>query len=377
MCIYIFSPGKTIEIEYASETITLLARYYSDTNRPSTEVVMDFLIKNANNSSELKELYIIYPRAFYNISIEDAFYKTSIGDDELKQLENCNIFDETPTFELKDHQFNRLLNDIPCEMRTYWVENRLKLESKQPDPDSPGKTICYDGYLCQNGMDIKLYETTPIQLFILMNLSKSFTIFQVQFKQGIGPGESQWMRWFVTEPEVNFYEKKILRHLKDKALDRLIANYHILGSYDVLYQIQSYLKAFTMKDPNTKAHAKLKLEAGNLLSSLERLTSNSKVIIKDWRIHVFPNQYWELSDISTYGDVKPAGDFPNILNPHPLRNNYEAELVYQWKTGEKYIPVNEQKLNGRFHISATIKDPNYVYRLLPWIALVLAIFALF
>ena len=370
MCIYIFSPGKTIEIEYASETITLLAKY-GDTNRPSTEVVIDFLIKNPSKKDKIEELYIIYPRAFYSVSIKD---------NEFEKLKTCDIIDQTSTFTSPDHYFNRLLNDIPCDMNISKVDNRLKMILDQPDPNSPGKTTRYEGYLFKNKKEIELYDKiTKIQLFILMNLSKSFTIFRIQCDQAINPEECQWMRWFITEPTANFSPRNFFRHWKDKALDRLTANYHIWGSYDVLYQIKSYLKAFIMGKPTTEteAYRKLNSEAKNLLNLLEELTSNSKVIIKDWRIHVFPKEYWELSDINTYGDIKPAGNFPNILDPYPLRNGYEIELVYQWKTGEKYIPANEQILDGKFHISAIVKDSNYMYRLLPWIALILATIAFF
>ena len=332
MCIYIFSPENSIEIEYASEAITLLDNN-NDTNRPRSEVVMDLLIKNENEKDNINELYVIYPRAFYNVSI--------YGNNEFEIQENCLLIDRTPTFTTIDHPFNHFLRETPCKMFAYSdASGRWRLKSEQPDPTSFGDSILYDGYLCQN-IEIEPYDQiTPIQLFILMNLPKCSTILKVKLNQAIEPKEHHWLRWFVTETRVNtplslMSLRSRIRHWKHMIFNRSIINYYIVSPHDVLDELKNYLKAFTRQPPTNTADAKINFEAKKLLTLIEELTKDSLTTIRDWRIHIFPQDHWKLGSINEHGDIKRANIFPNILATS--KGSYEPNLVYQWKTGEKHI----------------------------------------
>lgn len=106
MCVFIFSPGKTIDIVYASETISFLRKVTMGV-RPLSEVVLDLLIKN-KAETDVGHLYLIYPRAFYK---SEAVKER--GKPIFRRRDVCSISDQTATFLEAGHRYNVILNSPP------------------------------------------------------------------------------------------------------------------------------------------------------------------------------------------------------------------------------------------------------------------------
>jgi len=305
MCIYVFSPGKSLEIEYASEVITI-SRKQGKCNRPSTNLVIDLLIKNKTPKkiidrliksqtpkSAIKEIYIIYPRSFYSIQAEEGSYKS---------LQVSAIKDVSRTFLDKGHPYNRFLNSSPCKLLLKENDpnnasnHPFSMVSRQPDLKNPDEYIEYEGFLQREASEFKPWKgLNSDHSYVLTNFAKSFTIFHINLDQSLCSGESRWMRWHVTELINSSTLKEKWQRLKDRILDRLTVSYDIVGPFDVREQLFDQISSFIHDEEikSQKADQGLVDKAKILKFDLEKLLNKSVVTVKDWRINVLPiDNFW-------------------------------------------------------------------------------------
>lgn len=160
----------------------------------------------------------------------------------------------------------------------------------------------------------------------------------------------------------------LFQRLKDTILNRVTFPYRIFGPLDVKDQLLLSLQLFMARHQTSKADGKLLMETGNLSTNIHNLTEGAQVEVHDWRVHVLRNEYWGMENKNESGDVLRE-DKPSIVSIAFRRNL--RELVDQWKAGKSHVKA--QPYQGRFSITFTLQEPNYLVRIIPWVAFFLSI----
>ncbi len=96
----------------------------------------------------------------------------------------------------------------------------------------------------------------------------------------------------------------------------------------------------------------------------------TKTVIQDWRINVFPGHYRRVDEPIFWGDLRIVGGIVNWVWDQQDR----IQRCLQWKAGTRFIP--SPLYDERFLIRIRVHDIPFVFPFIPLASLMLSLFAL-
>ncbi len=350
MSIAIFSKQRSIEINYASESVWL-------SKDGLMEIVIDLLITN-KEEKDIKELNCIVPQRIFIIK----------GERVPLRYRNKNLFgDITEDMISKKSVYNNP-TDKP---NTYKVDKgELEIQLKLANPNDPSDDIVYPGNYAGDNIMEPDSDFDDLQHAILTKLKLS--IFTIKMSKPLLFKKSRWFRWKFLTLSGSLEIRNSSHYLIDSLLNKLYFNYAINGPGSIMNYPERMLKTY-LKSANIYLEEKnmvdndIPAKVSDVYSKLVTKginDYNTKVFINDWRIRFYIQQLEPFSSIQAEGDVVAAGAQPNIIPEIFVK-------YYEWKTGR----LNNRD-SGNFTIRFLTKYESRIFKFLPYIALLLSIFSL-
>ena len=354
MSVYLFSPGSTLHVEYAAESITL-------ENGGSDELI-DVLL-STDSLEPVDRIHIVYP---HPIPLHDP------------PDENQPTFsDLTATWLEPNSAFNLFYTQGP---------HRLTLEYSEPgstwvtvamvDPSDITRHLEYKG-LIQGSLSLVPYELTErdrlddVEWRILSALR--WSIFSVKLGRPLQHKEPRWLRLRgqTGTQALNSMGRveRTLRLWTGAHQD----NFEFAGPLDVRHRLITHLQAAPLFNPSRESEGFL---LDRLHSLQEKVLSRglqapeTTTAINDWRINIFPGSYRECDQPSWWGDLEPSGSLSNYI---PISDGFSR--CFQWKAG--HANIQHPSHGGSFGAWIRTHNRPLILNLLPWIALIISLLALF
>ena len=352
MCMHIFSPGKSIQLDYVAESI-ILAR------GGSTDLLDILLTNHTADRSVIDRIHLVYPHA-----IPAGLSAKSAGKRDIK--------DHTVTWCNTSSHFNRFYQTDEIRLKINNDGGVDEISVEMPDPNDITKTLSYNGRL-QGRRFLTVYQIggegtrlTVVQWDILSQLG--WSVFTIHFERPLEFEQARWLRLQCRNGIIHQNEMVPLEYWPKKMCGLVTHTFEIAGPKDVEHRIISALKAAGTVTEGKVAYADYREE---LLDLQEKLLShgiearNTTTVIQDWRINVFTDYYRRIDEPTFWGDIKPAGGLSN-----PIKDkDGTIETVLQWKAGDSIVGCQNK---GLFGARIRAHDIPFIVPLLPWIALSLA-----
>lgn len=347
MCVLLFSPGKTVQVDYAAESITLKAGGRTD--------IIDLLVTN-HSDQPIERLHLLYPHAIpltqLSPAVDDITTTLTEGD---KSPYNVFYFTE----------FTHLAIDrgLPED----------KLTVSMLNPNNVVETVHYEGYI-KGSHRLIPYEVagsevlTEREWYILSQLG--WSAFTIKFDIPMEKNEARWLRLSAETGVLSVNDTGFLDRLVKKYLGILTDTFEIAGPLDVRYRFKNALTAAGVGGGNSEVEAVSRMVLHSLFDKIITRgvgAADTVTVIKDWRLNVFRRNYTRCDQPHWWGDIIPCGPLVNLIK----RRNGIHEECYQWKAGDNNL-VNPLH-GGFFRVRIQAHDEPMVRVALPWIAFCLGV----
>jgi len=350
---HIFSPGRTIQLDYVAESVSLI--------RGGSNDLLDILLTNHTPSkSPIDRIHLVYPHAIH-------LRPSNRGE------ANRSITDHTWTWADPKSEFNRFYQTQETHLT---INNQCGCDEvivEMPNPNDIAKTLPYTGFLKHRSRPLPYQISgpesilSPEQWTILSQLG--WTVFTITFPEPIQFEEARWLRIQCRNGILHQNRMPLPEYWIKKLCGLITHSFEIAGPKDVEHRIVSALRAAGTVTHNESAYTEYR---GELLDLQRKLLSqgiqapDTTTIVKDWRITVFTDYYRKIDEPTFWGDIKPAG---GLSNPIKDRNG-NVEIVIQWKAGDAIVaPQNK----GFFGARIRAHDIPLLPPALPWIAIGISI----
>jgi len=358
VCFYIYAPKSAIEVEFASESISL-------TSRGSGIIVADLLIKNASPDA-IKSLYVIYPNRFITTNRWNQYKPEQIKDGFLQCTEEL-LDPANPVnriYTISGHDF------IPD------VES---LKIIKPNPDKPSEPKTYVGEIIEADKDEFRICPKQTDKALIALAENFFTAFVYTFSKPLENNKARWIRLLFRPRRTAFYFYGRGKEFILWMINSLRYSYQLMGPFDVLRLLQERISIMTeivdkkiekatrrgnskyLKDLNMRRTGYSEIQREILQKILPE-----KTVFHDFSLHIFPRKLRLLQSIYVKGDITPNGSMPNYLwwpDDAPSVPSWKAR-VYDW-SAEK--PLTSE--HGRFDIFFTGFVENRLFKFFLWIVL--------
>lgn len=352
MCVYIYSPGNHIKVDYLVESVKLF-------HRGSSQIIIDLLLTN-KSPSEIKKIYLLFPHRLRNIGFnkeERKFYSVALGTFE----------DISHTYVDRDSEYNKLYNQpgTAIEIGKSLTDGALPLTIKSPDPAYPFKNIPYQGIMIGKSVIQFNDDIDLLSWKILHDLD--FSVLVCEFEYPLEFDKARWFRWKIYTQNAAKDTFSKFQYIKKWLFNELVLRYEIIGPFDIQYRFYTRLECFEIEcTKNNKIGAQLLFKAQGLIRNIASkgyLTDHTELSIPDCRINLFPHDYQEITNTILAGDVEVCGASPN----------YFDEYIYQWKAGSNIV---KNKNEGRFSIGFNARHISKFSKWIPILGIILAIFSI-
>ena len=348
MCVCLFSPGHSLQIDYAAESITL--------KDGGKEIIVDLLVTN-HSDRDTDRLHIVYPQA------QD-------------HSPSALLADKTDTWLEPEHELNRFYRTENTSLAIEPLDGRAKVSVGMPDPSDIIQTLYYVGWL-QGYRELVPYQLagdeslTPLEADILEQLE--WSVMTLKFQRPLASKEARWLRLAVSTGKLDANRLSWLEEPLRRYTGQLQHKFEIAGPQDMRHRIISALRAAglarTDSLPRRYAMASL-LGLQDKLLVRGIVAPNTVTDVMDWRVNVFVEAYRQTSEPSYHGDIVPVG---GLFNPVGRKPSGQLQWCYQWKSGDGNLDGVTH--HGRFSIQFTARELPFVTLFLPWLACALAIAA--
>lgn len=348
MCLYVFTPGKELQVTFASETIVLV--------EGGSQVVLDLFVTNLSDDF-LNCLHIVYPRGIQL---------------NRRSKTNPTIRDITYTWLIEKSLYNRFYYTGGWFLKRKSGVGLCEITIGMPSLKEHTKFKTYEGVI-RGDQKLGLFEFTTSQLFTdnvweyLANLEPpGWSVFTIKFKKGIEPRETRVLRLEVIAEIFPNNQYSVVEHRIRKILGLLSHRFAIEGPENVRFHFINSLKSpSTMDEASPYSSLILELQSFQskmITGGLEAPGTNT--IINDWRLNVLAWKYRRIDEPIYEGDIQVVGNLYNKLDDPP---SFRPQMVFQWKAG-KYN-VEQPKNQGFFIVRICAHDIPLITILLPWISL--------
>ena len=369
MCIYLYSPGNEIQLDYVVENIRLI-------KKGSIHIVIDLLVTNKSDN-DIKSVNILFPHALTEV-VDDE------GDQGPKVVSNSYFKDITLSY-FDDYSIhNKALyqsgREIKWESKKELGNSSLKIII--PDPNNPVNDIDYYGQIKGNST-LKIQEDLSIiEHTILSELDIAYL--KCEFESELKKDKARWFRWEFRPINASKDYYSPFTYWFNYLSYKLNYRYEVVGPIDVKERFSRKLGCFYKECSKSQVESKRKLIfiADSLQKKIEingfkHESTNTKY--EDWRISLFPADYKEIVNLSTHGDISSCGITPNYIDyfENPVINNVinpslQGEHCYQYKGGRR----NCDKPEGIFSISFMAVYTSTFRGILGFLSFLLAILAI-
>lgn len=343
MCVYLYSPGCNLTLDYFIESIVLHLT-------GSSEIIIDALITN-KSSNEIDKIYLLLPYRLLNVEQDETNKPLGLFEDI------------TLTYTNKNLQYNKLYRGGINSVQKNSDEWRIDIET--PNPMSPFNRVPYKGVI-RGKSSLKLIDNfCTYKNKILHDIN--FSILQCNFSIPIFQEEARWVRWKICPKYLAIDYPTNEQYLLKWLLNEINIGYELISPFDIkenfLNKIECYI---TECDQNNPTNVILANEAKEIKKMIYDDGFNQKYTFTqfpDYRINIFPSDFQEMKNIILTGDIKKS------ITPYLNLD----EHILQLKTGERNIKLNN---NGYFSISFIARHVSGLITWLPALSFILAIISI-
>ena len=352
MCVYLYSPGRKLQIDYAAESVSLV--------NGASNSLFDLLVTN-HSAEAIDRIHIVYPHSRRSTGLMDRSRGT-------------NLEDITGTWLQRSSDYNRFYQED--ELRRKRFPERTLVAIKIPDPANIAKDLSYEGYVSgpqyltsfedEEGGRLEEHEAKILSAL-------GWSVFTLRFDNPIEPNQPRWLRLSGRSGVILRNRRLLVDHWIRKMLGMLTHYFEIAGPNDLRHRIISALRAAGATQQSTLAmefsmQRLDSLERKLLSSGIEK--PGTETVINDWRLNVFKRKYRRIDEPNASGDIKRLGPGYN-----PIRSRSgEVQMCYQWKAGDQNIKPRDN--DGHFVVRLTAYDIPGLVIILPWVSLFLSLSAL-
>lgn len=346
MCVFPCAPGHKLKVKYVGETIRLC--------KGRAHVIMDILLENSSNAP-LERVYLFYPHPY------------------CRKRKRIWKLEEYPKVVDISYTLNR---GVPEDEAYYaiglggrWSEDKKEKKLALTLKDEVAGEVLLEGMRVEEGS--KLDNDQPMRdasakdplLFVLTNLG--FSVFVCELTTPIPADDSRWMRWEVQPPQarVQFFSRCIAPFV-----DKVGHQFEIMGPEDVASAFREGLETLLesihqcrMPRGITEAQATGKAQWVKDRYITEKLdASDTGVEFEQWRIYLLPDRRSEMKVLSSAGDAAPTSGSWNRITKW-VGKKRKQDLVVCWQC------------KGSFRLLLEYEYAQLIPRLIPWVAIVLAL----
>jgi len=362
---HLFCPGRKLQIDYASESITLVGN--------GSEDRLDILVTN-HSTSPVDRIHVLYP---HPVPTKWGLFSEVGG-----------LLDATETWVNPTLHINRFFRE--GELLTHLEPNAGEFTEPSGrnaisqyfavllcNPFKVHEKIAYRGWILP-GSYITTFQLTDERSKLTKSEWKllrklGWSIFTVHFAHPILPQEPRWMRL----RGINGMVKNSAILPLERSLRKMIGihsdTHEIAGPIDLVYRLDEHLSTAAFVTGVTQ-YSLLPLKVADLHDRVIKRgikAENTETVYKDYRINIFPKNHRIVHEPSFWGDILPVGALINSLKT----NSGGAETAIQWKAGLGNIESFSN--NGMFYTRIRTSDIPTVIYALPWLALVGTLFEQF
>ncbi|MCG8684955.1 MAG: hypothetical protein MI892_08785 [Desulfobacterales bacterium] len=352
MCFYIFAPGKYINIEYLSESVSL-------GSWGGSSVIADIVVENSDHKGDIAELLILFPKTPFNIKVRKR--------KPPKYIETLSIKNRTKEILDERSSTNKTykLSGIEVERES---KNPHKVKLRRINPEKLEKPFIFEAEVVDEAHDsFDIYKTLSEESNNIL-ISQHYSVLHYQFKTHIKPEAKRWLRLEFSVKNAAMFHAPKHRALILWLIDNLKYNFHLMGPLDVLnifneridlvkYHNDKEIENAGKNPPPELMKMKIALEEieNKILSPL----NSSKTTFQDITLHIFPLKYRTLQYIYPVGKIQPRGVIPNYL---PLDNGLNKEQpswkrrVYDWHAEEVH-----DRFTDTYSLFLTGKQNNRIF----------------
>ncbi len=350
MCLYLFAPGKELEIKFAAESVNLLDG--------GSEAVFDILLAN-NSKTPLDRIHVIYPHPIPLGGSHRSPYFQDISETWLE----------------RDSPYNRFYQTEEIQLTVTGNQGFDVITIDSPDPTNVLEQLSYSGVISGQ------HKLTPFEVATRKPLTTDqwkilselgWSVWTVKFEVPINPKIARWLR-FRAWSGINRQNKMpTLERFLKKHGGVLLDVFEITGPIDMRYRIMSAVDVAGAIKGSSQAHEYSRLELHGLQQSLlyAMKAEGTDTVVSDWRLNVFAPNYRHIDDINAHGDIAACGPGKNELRDKSGR----ISTCYQWKAGSRNI--DPQTRHGRFQISMRAHDIPIFTIALPWVSFTIGVLSL-
>jgi hypothetical protein len=354
MCLYLFAPGKKLQIDYAAEAVNFL--------HGGSEAVFDILLTN-HSRTEVNRLHIVYPHPILSKGTDgprDPYFR-----------------DVTESWLDSTSQFNRYYETEETDLTVKPKGPFHEVTVVIPNPSNIVDTLAYEGII-SGPLSLLPYEIADgeglnvDQWSILSYLG--WSVMTLILEHPLKPNAPRWFRFAARSGTDGRNRMSTLETWIRRACGQLVHNFEIAGPADMRHRIISAIKAAGLKKGtgDEYEYSVLQLHAlhDKLLTRGIEL-DNTVTLVNDWRVNVFTTTYRRIDDPIYQGDIVACGPLHNEIRDRTGK----IESCFQWKAGQSNVPSEGN--GGRFRVRIRAYDIPIVWIILPWVSFTLALFAIF
>jgi hypothetical protein len=365
MCVYIYSPGKAIQLDYVIEQIFLQKKGVA-------EILLDILITNKSTES-IGKVFVLFPHKLFKLSV----HKKKLNK---KALGECE--DITDSYLQKESVYNTIYKLPDSSILPVPEGDKFNLNIKIPNPNDPVEDITYNGEIIGTSTLKNLALGNLIQEKILSDLDLSLMV--GEFDTPLVKDAARWVRWRLKSDCFSKDQMSGFSYSFKLLYDEIKLRYEIIGPLDVrtrfAKKLGCYLKICAI-NPNISKD-KLATNTSQLLQKFSEQGFNGKNTVTkfpDWRIMLFPNNFEELDNIIKEGDLQICGTSPspNYIEQFTIDNLKETKSkyfrgnsFYYWKSGSRNIEIMR---DGVFSIGFIAKHMSTFRKIVPILAFLLSV----
>ena len=297
MCVYLFAPGRTLQIDYAAESIRL--------SRGGRVDVLDLLVTN-HSLETVDRVHIIYPQALLASDEEGP----------------PSLADVTNTFLEESSEFNDFYKNEGSRLSVVRKPDHAAVTILIGDPQDVLKDLPYEGEV-RGHQELVLYEPADGQVSVeewTLLSSLGWSIFTLKFGTPIGERKARWIRLKAETGPLGHNRPPLLRRWIRRATNWQIHSFEIAGPLDVRHRIRSALTAAGLAAGLAKLPAAATGRAEMIRQGLfQKLVTGgidapgTSTIVRDWRLNIFAGNYRKCEQPQWWGDIEPCGPILNGL----------------------------------------------------------------
>lgn len=322
MCIHVFSPGCTLHIENASETIVL-------SKDGGYEIALEILFSYMKGSKdELGDVHLIYP------SSNEGYIRDNLWDatSDLLSLE-----DNKRT--VRDHEYGSHL--VEAEAIAYGEQHKCHInpQCKQlvrflPDPSNLKRKKPLFGNLCTKSTIRSQHDLLVDRYENLILDGLGFSMVKLEFEVPVKKNENRWLRIRLDRPRAYRNLLSGLEVVTRRFLSIMKYNYQILSPKEIqdnLLETTEILGQVCIAKEHgiDESVCKTAQHLGSVLE--DKFADSTHTKYKELRINLLSSKAGRLNNIFPVGEIVTNRDFPKFIR----RKGYFSKTytIYQWKTG--------------------------------------------